>query len=66
MVRKNLVAHNIKVNNADVRISISLGLIAARRTEPLDIETLIVEADKKLYEAKVAGRNMLVAGVAKV
>ena len=66
MVRKNLVAHNIKVNNADVRISISLGLIAARRTEPLDIETLIVEADKKMYEAKVAGRNMLVAGVAKV
>ncbi|MDW3095041.1 MAG: diguanylate cyclase [Gammaproteobacteria bacterium] len=64
MIRKNLVAHNIKVNNADVRVSISLGLIAARPTEPLDIETLIVEADKKLYEAKVAGRNMLVAGIA--
>ncbi len=63
MIRKNLVAHNIKVNNADVRVSISLGLIAARPTEPLDIETLIVDADKKLYEAKVAGRNMLVAGV---
>tara|TARA_R110002049_G_scaffold191506_1_gene360415 strand:- start:6033 stop:7700 length:1668 start_codon:yes stop_codon:yes gene_type:complete len=64
MIRKNLVAHNIKVNNADVRVSISLGLIAARPTEPLDIETLIVDADKKLYEAKVAGRNMLVAGIA--
>ena len=63
MIRKNLVAHNIKVNNADVRVSISLGLIAARPTEPLDIETLIVDADKKLYEAKVAGRNMLVAGI---
>jgi diguanylate cyclase (GGDEF)-like protein len=64
MIRKNLVAHNIKVNNADVRVSISLGLIAARPTEPLDIETLIVDADKKLYEAKVAGRNMLMAGIA--
>ena len=64
MIRKNLVAHNINVNNTDVRVSISLGLVAARPTEPLDIETLIVEADKKLYEAKVAGRNMLVAGVA--
>jgi diguanylate cyclase (GGDEF)-like protein len=64
MIRKNLVAHNIKVNNADVRVSISLGLIAARPSEPLDIETLIVDADKKLYEAKVAGRNMLVAGIA--
>jgi len=59
-----LVAHNIKVNNADVRVSISLGLIAARPTEPLDIEILIVDADKKLYEAKVAGRNMLMAGIA--
>jgi len=64
MIRKNLVAQNIKVNNADVRVSISLGLIAARPTEPLDIETLIVDADKKLYEAKLAGRNMLVAGIA--
>jgi len=64
MIRKNLVAHNINVNNADVRVSISLGLVAARPTEPVDIETLIVDADKKLYEAKVAGRNTLVAGVA--
>ena len=64
MIRKNLVAHNISVNNADVRVSISLGLVAARPTEPIDIEALIVDADKKLYEAKVAGRNMLVAGVA--
>ena len=64
MIRKNLVAHKINVNNTDVRVSISLGLVAARPTEPLDIETLIVDADKKLYEAKVAGRNMLVAGVA--
>ncbi len=64
MIRKNLVAHNINVNNADVRVSISLGLVASRPTEPVDIETLIMDADKKLYEAKVAGRNMLVAGVA--
>jgi len=64
MIRKNLVAHDIKVNNADVRVSISLGLVAARPTEPLDIESLIIDVDKKLYEAKVAGRNMLVAGVA--
>lgn len=63
MIRKNLVAHNISVNNANVRVSISLGLIAARPTEPVEIESLIVDADKKLYEAKVAGRNMLVAGV---
>lgn len=63
MIRKNLVAHDIKVNNANVRVSISLGLVAARPTEPLEIESLIVDADKKLYEAKVAGRNMLVAGV---
>ena len=64
MIRKNLVAHNIHVNNADVRVSISLGLVASRPTEPIDIESLIVDADKKLYEAKVAGRNTLVAGVA--
>ncbi len=64
MIRKNLVAHNIKVNNADVRVSISVGLVAVRPAEALSVETLIVEADKKLYEAKVAGRNMLVAGIA--
>ncbi len=64
MIRKNLVAHNINVNNAEVRVSISLGLVAAQPTENLSVESLIVDADKKLYEAKVAGRNMLVAGVA--
>lgn len=63
MIRKNLMSQCISVNNIDVRVSISLGLVATRPTEPLNVETLIVEADKKLYEAKIAGRNTLIAGV---
>ena len=63
MIRKNLKSQTINVNNVDVQVSISLGLVAVRPTEAVSVESLIVEADKKLYEAKVAGRNMLVAGV---
>lgn len=63
MIRKNLIAQSISVNNIEVRVSISLGLVATRPTEPMNVETLIVEADKKLYEAKIAGRNTLIAGV---
>ena len=62
MIRKNLIAQKIKVNDATVQVSISLGLIAAKLVEPIDVESLIIEADKRLYEAKVAGRNTLVAG----
>ena len=64
MIRKNLKSQSINVNSLDVQVSISLGLVAVRPSEAINIETLIVEADRKLYEAKVAGRNMLVAGVA--
>ncbi len=63
MIRKNLMSQCISMNNIDVRVSISLGLVATRPTEPLNVESLIVEADKKLYEAKMAGRNTLIAGV---
>ena len=63
MIRKNLKSQTINVNKVDVEVSISLGLVAVRPTEAVSIESLIVDADKKLYEAKVAGRNMLVAGV---
>ena len=63
MIRKNLKSQNISINNLDIKISISLGLIAVKPTEAINVEMLIVEADKKLYEAKVAGRNKLMAGV---
>ncbi len=63
MIRKNLMSQCISVNNIDVRVSISLGLVATRPSEPVNVESLIVEADKKLYEAKMAGRNTLIAGV---
>lgn len=62
IIRKNLAAQQILVNDASVQVSISLGLVAAQPKEPMDVESLIIEADKKLYEAKVAGRNTLVAG----
>lgn len=62
IIRKNLVSQKIEVNNASVEVSISLGLVATQLNRPIDVESLIIEADKKLYEAKVAGRNTLVAG----
>ena len=63
MIRKNLMSQRIRMNNVDVKVSISLGLVATRPAEPLNVESLIIDADKKLYEAKLAGRNTLIAGV---
>lgn len=63
MIRKNLTSQNISINDLEVQVSISLGLIAVKPTEVINIETFIIEADKKLYEAKVAGRNMLMASM---
>jgi diguanylate cyclase (GGDEF)-like protein len=62
IIRKNLVAQQIQVNDTHVEVSISLGLVATQLSKPIDVESLIIEADKKLYEAKVAGRNTLVSG----
>ena len=63
IVRKSLAAQSIEMNDVSVNVSISLGLVAVRPTHPVNVEELIIEADKRLYEAKMAGRNTLIAGV---
>ncbi|MEM8844081.1 MAG: diguanylate cyclase [Pseudomonadota bacterium] len=63
MVRENLITQNISTSNAEVCVSISLGLVSVRPKDAVNIETLIIEADKKLYEAKISGRNLLVSTV---
>ena len=39
--------------------TVSVGVVTA--TEPEQIETLLQEADRRLYAAKAAGRNCVVA-----
>ena len=63
MVRQNLITQTINVRNLMVNVSISLGLVSAMPTEIESVEKLIAEADKKLYEAKLSGRNKLISGV---
>lgn len=63
MVRQNLINQTIRVRDSQVNVSISLGLVSARAADIRNVEMLIAEADKKLYEAKMSGRNKLISGV---
>ena len=63
MVRQNLMNQTIKFRNSQLQVSISLGLVSASPADIQNVETLIAEADKKLYEAKMSGRNKLVSDI---
>ena len=62
MVRQNLIAQTIRARDVQVQVSISLGLVSTQPANIKNVETLIAEADKKLYEAKMSGRNKLISG----
>ncbi|MGB5079939.1 MAG: diguanylate cyclase [Burkholderiales bacterium] len=54
-VRRNVEASPINVEDAKIRLTLSLGLASAHKTD--DVESLLRRADAALYAAKAAGRN---------
>ncbi|MGL5660881.1 MAG: GGDEF domain-containing protein [Aeromonas sp.] len=60
-LRKAVAARPVKspISNEVLEVTVSIGLAMARRGE--SVETLINRADECLYQAKVAGRNCVVA-----
>jgi diguanylate cyclase (GGDEF)-like protein len=54
-VRRHVSQSPIKVRDLEIRVTLSLGLAAARKSDA--VESLIGRADAALYAAKAAGRN---------
>lgn len=60
-LRAQVESHSFLFENKSLRITISLGMTTTQGETELDILQLILQADKKLYEAKRVGRNRVVA-----
>lgn len=60
-LRQRISARPIGANGALVFTTISIGVAHARADRELDFESLMAVADKRLYLAKRAGRNRVVA-----
>jgi len=54
-VRQHVEESPINVRDVKIRLTLSLGLAAARKAD--NVESLLQRADTALYEAKAAGRN---------
>lgn len=56
---RNLVAKNIIYTNEDLELSviISVGVSEWNSNKPIEINTLLGQADRALYQAKELGRN---------
>lgn len=57
-LRENVAKHKIFINDANVTITISIGMSYLTR-EDVNIHTLLKRADTALYEAKETGRNQV-------
>jgi len=55
-LRKKVGSTNIRVGDADIRITVSIG-VACKEFGMVDAETMVNAADRALYEAKHEGRN---------
>ena len=49
-------------NNQPVSVTVSMGIAESQADEAYDKDALIAVADKRLYQAKQAGRNRIVSG----
>ena len=56
-VREEVEQHVFTYDSLDLKITVSLGVAAWDGESPMENEELVEAADKRLYEAKEAGRN---------
>lgn len=59
-IRAEIAGIPLRVGNRTLEVSVSIGVASTRMT-PMDFERLFTEADRRLYAAKDAGRNRVVA-----
>ncbi len=45
-----------------VKVTVSMGLVASRINQPMDLSSMLSAVDHCLYQAKRSGRNRLVVG----
>jgi diguanylate cyclase (GGDEF)-like protein len=57
--REKLADHQFEIGNQNVSVTASFGIAGFSGNEILDFSTLIRRADKALYAAKRAGRNLI-------
>jgi diguanylate cyclase (GGDEF)-like protein len=60
-LRSQVESHSFLFENKTLGITISVGMTTTQGETELDVLQLILRADKKLYEAKRAGRNRVAA-----
>jgi diguanylate cyclase (GGDEF)-like protein len=58
-LREKLVEHQFEIGNEKVSITASFGIVGFSGKDTLDFTTLVRRADKALYAAKRAGRNLI-------
>ncbi|MCC6147832.1 MAG: diguanylate cyclase [Anaerolineaceae bacterium] len=59
-LRKRTEKFSVPARSAPVCVTISMGVTTAQPGRPCDLDTLLEQADKALYQAKSAGRNQVV------
>ena len=56
-IRKSTEELIVSSNSKDITFTVSIGVV--EKTDDVSIDVLLDDADKKLYEAKIAGRNKI-------
>lgn len=59
-LRRHVSAQALPIHNKNLTLTVSVGL--ADNSKPGSAETMLQQADERLYAAKAAGRNRTVAG----
>ena len=60
-LRNRVEAAQIESDGAQIRVTISAGIVCAALSDGVDLSTLIEQADHALYAAKQSGRNRVVS-----
>ncbi|MBZ5701615.1 MAG: diguanylate cyclase [Acidobacteriia bacterium] len=61
-IRAAIAGQPVATEGGPVPVTMSIGVVASSDWESADVERLLQEVDKALYQAKAAGRNAVVLG----